>query len=127
MSQVLVIQPIHPLPYSSINLPDDGELAVIVHITLGCGCPTCAGGPWDASFFRVKARLSNNGMHEETSLAYSGRVSEFTGTAPIRQTGSHMLEFTAMDPETGLAGRVMVNFKIIRPPEQARKYSACIL
>lgn len=112
MSQVLVIQPIYPLPNGSVTLPENGELPVTVHITLGCGCPTCAGGPWDASLFRVRACLSSNSTQEETLLAYSGRISEFTGMVHAGQRGNYQIEFTAMDPETGLAGRVMVKFTV---------------
>ena len=112
MSQILVIQPIYPLPSSSINLPDDGKLPVTIQITLGCGCPTCPGGTWDASRFRVKAKLTSSSMHEEIFLAYSGRTSEFTGMVRTSHRGVHMIEFTAMDPETGLAGRVVINFRI---------------
>ena len=114
MTQTLIIQPIYPLPGSTIILPENALLALTVQITLGCGCPTCAGGRWDASRFRVEARISveNSAMPETLIMTYSGRTSEFIGTVPASKSGQYCAEITASDPETGLAGRTFLKFAI---------------
>jgi hypothetical protein len=114
MTQTLIIQPIYPLPGSTLTVPKDGLLTLTVQITLGCGCPTCAGGRWDASRFRVEAKISleNFAMPETLIMTYSGRTSEFIGTAHIRKSGEYTIEITGQDPETGLAGRTFLKFII---------------
>ena len=114
MTQTLIIQPIYPLPGSTIILPENALLALTVQITLGCGCPTCAGGRWDASRFRVEARISveNSAMPEIITMNYSGRTSEFIGTVPVSKPGQYCTEIMASDPETGLAGRTHIKFTV---------------
>ncbi len=114
MSQTLIIQPVSPLPGSTVNQTGDSEILLVVQITLGCGCPTCAGGRWDASRFRVEARITSDPAKAPVSIPmkYSGRVSEFCCTVPVSKTGHYQVEVMASDPETGLAGRTHVNFSV---------------
>ena len=115
MNQTLIIQPISPLPGATITLPENSVITLTVQITLGCGCPTCAGGRWDASRFRVNAGTStdNKSLQSEIPLTYSGRASEFRGNLPVTGSGNYTVEITASDPETGLAGRTFINFSTI--------------
>jgi len=118
MSQILIIQPISPLPGSTISLPDRQSLDITVQITLGCGCPTCAGGRWDASRFRVKADIIKDQPQcpadNEIPFTYTGRTSEFSGTVNIEAPGNYTATITALDPETGISGRTTIHFRINR-------------
>ncbi len=115
MSQRLIIQPLSPLSGETVFLEKGSELTLSVQITLGCGCPTCAGGRWDASRFRVNAHLeevSKNGKSHEIILHYSGRASEFEGSFPVNSFGKYRAEIAASDPETGSAGRCYMDFSV---------------
>ncbi len=120
MSQILTIQPIYPLPGSTISLPSSRSLNCTVQITLGCGCPTCHRGRWDASRFRVKASILNDRSplspaDDKIPFTYSGRISEFCGTFNIEAPGNYTVVITAQDPETGISGRTTMHFRINRP------------
>ncbi len=119
MSQILIIQPIYPLPGSTISLSNHQPLHLTVQITLGCGCPTCAGGRWDASRFRVRTSIIEDQSplcptDDHIPLTYTGRTSEFCGTFDIEAPGSYTAVITALDPETGISGRTTIHFRINR-------------
>ncbi len=108
----LSICPVRPLPGEQIDMETvtgaDQLLDIVVQITLSCGCPTCAGGRFDASRFHVSASacLAKDGCRE-ARLSYSGRASEFAGTIKLPgPKGRLTIEVRAYDPETGMAGRM---------------------
>ncbi len=112
MSQILVIQPLSPLPGATVVQPENSGIDLVVQITLGCGCPTCAGGRWDASRFRVEAQVVSDSASPALiiPMKYSGRASEFSCMIPAPGTGHYRVDVMASDPETGLAGRACINF-----------------
>ncbi len=123
MSQILVIQPLSPLPGETVSVHEGAGIIITVQITLGCGCPTCAGGRWDASRFRVNARITpigsmvnNNDVPDpaETALAHNGSASEFSGRVMFPVRGKCGVEIAAFDPETGAAGRCTFEFVVKR-------------
>ena len=106
----LSITPITPLPGARISKGKSGassaSIDVAVQITLSCGCPTCAGGRFDASRFQVSASIfAGPEAGEETRLSYTGRASEFAGTLSLPTSGRLKIHVKAYDPETGMAGR----------------------
>jgi hypothetical protein len=108
----LSICPVSPLPGEQVEIETGAGacqlLKIVVQITLSCGCPTCAGGRFDASRFRVDATVClARGGCREARLSYSGRASEFAGTIEVPgPRGRLTIEVRAYDPETGMAGRM---------------------
>lgn len=84
----------------------DGTVEIKCQITLSCGCPTCAGGRFDASRFKVRAIFYMEKEKVcESKLSFTGNVSEFHGKVPLKP-GSYILEIEAYDRETGAFGRL---------------------
>ena len=82
-------------------------------ITLSCGCPTCAGGRFDASRFDVDVKIiSDDGKIYKGKGIFTGNVSEFLAHVPVEFSGDANLEIYAVDKETGAAGRLFMPIKI---------------
>ena len=114
MSVQLAIQPVAPQPGQKL-VADKDKIRVSVQITLTCGMPTCAGGRWDPRRFRVTAAcLSKEAAAGSSRLSFSGRASEFSGTLKCSRPGRHTLIVEALDPETGAAGRLHLEFMITK-------------
>ena len=115
MSVQLAIQPVSPQPGQKL-VADKDKIRVSVQITLTCGMPTCAGGRWDPRRFRVTAAcLSKEAGAGRSRLLFRGRASEFSGTLKCARPGRHTLVVEALDPETGAAGRLYLEFMVMKP------------
>lgn len=108
----LAIQSIKPLPEKRVRIEDHG-FELIVQITLGCGCPTCAGGRWDARQFKVNAFLySKRKCLRQVGLKYTGEASLFSCIIPYKIEGIYLVIVEATDPESGAAGRMQMNIRL---------------
>ncbi len=122
MNSCLCIQILHPAQGGAVE-QHPGGIDVIVQINLSCGCPTSNGGKWDTGILRARARAFGPGgsFEAETDLSPTSFTSELRGTLPPLSPGEHELEVEALDPESGLAGRRWIRFRVIPPPAESQK------
>ncbi len=106
----LNIQPINFFS-GKIELDEKGGAHLFFQVTLSCGCPTCAGGRFDPERFRVGVTLLKKGKEMGSFPArYSGKISQFECEIRGLDPGEYQIEISALDPETGSAGRL--NMKV---------------
>ena len=106
----LTIQPINFFS-GKIELDERGGAHLFFQVTLSCGCPTCAGGRFDPERFRVGVTLLKKGKEMGSFPArYSGKISQFECEIRGLDPGEYQIEISALDPETGSAGRL--NMKV---------------
>ncbi len=91
-------------PVADAQVKDGSPFEVRATVTMACGCPTEPGGLWDASKFRVVARLLRDGKVEsETPMTYAGVQNTFhADVAPV--AGATELQVLAIDPNGGNFG-----------------------
>ncbi len=93
--------------------PADSGVRLVFQITLGCGCPTCAGGRFDPERFRVSVQVFKQGEPVGVFPArYTGNISQFSAHLKDLSPGKYMLEINATDPETGAVGRLDTNLVV---------------
>ncbi len=104
---ILCIQTINIQRGDKIKINKDKGVELKCQITLSCGCPTCAGGRFNALRFKVKATFYKDRKKVcDSKLNFSGQASEFHGIVPLVKPGSYVLEIEAYDRETGAFGRL---------------------
>ncbi|NPA94490.1 MAG: hypothetical protein GXO58_03570 [Thermodesulfobacteria bacterium] len=105
-----------PLNFADGEIPlKNGSARLLFQITLGCGCPTCAGGRFDPQRFHVRVELYNdkNGLAGTFQGKYTGDVSQFASDITDVSPGHYLLEINATDPESGAAGRLNMNVNLV--------------
>lgn len=101
------------MPQNGQILKPERSLSVSVYVTLSCGAPTCAGGRYDARHFHVTAELLINGLQVGASdMSFTGDVSEFICEMPLHGVGRYELMISAMDRNSGMAGRARCSFEV---------------
>lgn len=91
----------------------DGIVKLRFQITLSCGCPTCAGGRFNAARFDVDVKIIMSGGRVFRGRGlFTGNVSEFAARVPVELSGDASLEINAVDRETGAAGRLFMPVRI---------------
>ncbi len=90
-----------------------GSVDFNVHITMMCGCPITASGPWDAADYEVAVRLKKgDSLVGETPLVYAGRSSQFAGQVSHDGPGAYEAVVYAYDPSNGNTGVDTVRFLV---------------
>ncbi len=101
----LSIQPVNFFA-GRIRLNRQKEATILFQVTLGCGCPICAGGRFDAGRFRADVSFYRKGeMVTCYGAGFTGKASEFECIVAGLEKGYYFLEINVLDPETGMAGR----------------------
>lgn len=87
-----------------------------VKVTMTCGCPTEPGGLWNADHIGVSARILRDGRAvAETTLAYAGETSTYSGEVAALPPGTYVVEFLAADVRASNFGRTVADL-VVRPP-----------
>ncbi len=90
-----------------------GMVELKVNVTMMCGCTIESGGIWDADRYEVKALIKRNGRAAgSTTLAYTGAISQFTGTLNVEKPGTYEVVIYAHDPNNGNTGLDKVTFVV---------------
>jgi hypothetical protein len=112
MSPSLSVQIISPL--SGRLFAAGSEVLVQALVTLGCGCPSGAGGRFDHRRFQIKGLLSASDHGEEMDFALvpSASAGIFSGRLKVDKGGAWRIAIEVYDPESGMAGRAKVDFKV---------------
>lgn len=113
----LVVQAMEPATHLALSaLP--AEVALVVNVTMMCGCPIAAGKPWIPGDFDVTATIRKVGGDALATvpLAFqSPGPSRFAGSYKVKKAGYYQAEIAAVQKSTGNTGVAVVTF-FFQPP-----------
>jgi hypothetical protein len=109
MTSNLCIQLLSPL--SGQLIAAGSEVAVQALVTLACGCPAGAGGRFDSRRFQLRGLLARGGTAADFALL-PDTTGMFAGQVQVGSVGVWQITVEAYDPESGMAGRARVDFKV---------------
>jgi hypothetical protein len=93
-------------PPAEVSIGEAGQkIPLKAKVTLMCGCPTEAGGMWDANKIQVAAILQREGKsYPAVPLAYAGQPNTFAGEIELKEAGDYIVDVFAYDPANGNTG-----------------------